>query len=205
MKYLAAAAIAASVAASPAAAAFVTYNTTGSTLSCGGFVGTCSGSGTNVLTLGTGSGAAFLSFDPVGNTLVDSPTNISLGAIDTSNLLAGNYNLSGILLNILVSQVSPAGSGSLPLGTITGSLSGFSSTASIAFASGGVVIGGNDYMVTNSPLNINPPSSNFGITTVQGFVAPVPEATTWAMMLVGFGAMGFAMRGRRRQMLAQIA
>jgi hypothetical protein len=35
---------------------------------------------------------------------------------------------------------------------------------------------------------------------------PVPEASTWAMMLVGFGAIGFAMRGRRRTtVLAQVA
>jgi hypothetical protein len=35
---------------------------------------------------------------------------------------------------------------------------------------------------------------------------PLPEASTWAMMLLGFGAIGFAMRGRRRQtVLAQVA
>lgn len=32
----------------------------------------------------------------------------------------------------------------------------------------------------------------------NGAVAPVPEAASWAMMLVGFGAIGAAMRGRRR-------
>jgi hypothetical protein len=36
-------------------------------------------------------------------------------------------------------------------------------------------------------------------------VAAVPEATTWAMMLLGFGAMGFAIRRRRRPVLAQVA
>jgi hypothetical protein len=35
---------------------------------------------------------------------------------------------------------------------------------------------------------------------------PVPEASTWAMMLLGFGAIGFAMRGRRpTTVLAQVA
>ena len=47
-----------------------------------------------------------------------------------------------------------------------GSLSGFSSSAQITFAPGGVTIGGFNYMVTNSPLNISPPSSNLGITTI---------------------------------------
>jgi len=38
------------------------------------------------------------------------------------------------------------------------------------------------------------------------FTAAVPEPATWAMMLLGFGGIGFAMRRRRRGLaLAQIA
>ncbi|HET6941946.1 MAG TPA: PEPxxWA-CTERM sorting domain-containing protein [Sphingomicrobium sp.] len=33
----------------------------------------------------------------------------------------------------------------------------------------------------------------------------VPEPSTWAMMLLGFGAIGFSMRHRRRAEFAQIA
>jgi hypothetical protein len=33
----------------------------------------------------------------------------------------------------------------------------------------------------------------------------VPEPATWAMMLLGFGAMGIAIRRRRQPVLAQIA
>jgi hypothetical protein len=33
----------------------------------------------------------------------------------------------------------------------------------------------------------------------------VPEPSTWAMMLLGFGAVGFAMRRRRRPALLQVA
>ena len=36
-------------------------------------------------------------------------------------------------------------------------------------------------------------------------VAAVPEPATWAMMLIGFGAMGVAMRRRARPVLAQVA
>jgi hypothetical protein len=36
-------------------------------------------------------------------------------------------------------------------------------------------------------------------------VAPVPEPATWAMMLLGFGGIGMAMRRRRRPAMMQIA
>lgn len=36
----------------------------------------------------------------------------------------------------------------------------------------------------------------------QGFVIGVPEPATWAMMIVGFGAVGMVMRSRRRLALA---
>lgn len=40
--------------------------------------------------------------------------------------------------------------------------------------------------------------SNAVIITPPGGTPPVPEPATWAMMLLGFGATGFAMRRRRR-------
>ena len=41
----------------------------------------------------------------------------------------------------------------------------------------------------------SPGSSNF-VNATSSLVAPVPEPATWAMMLFGFGAIGFAMRRR---------
>ena len=38
--------------------------------------------------------------------------------------------------------------------------------------------------------------------TPFGDAAAVPEPSTWAMMLVGFGALGCAMRRRRRLLAA---
>ena len=45
--------------------------------------------------------------------------------------------------------------------------------------------------------------SSFASTSTGTFggvvtAAPVPEPATWAMMLVGFGGLGVAMRSRRR-------
>jgi hypothetical protein len=48
-------------------------------------------------------------------------------------------------------------------------------------------------------LNIH--TDAFPAGEIRGFLSPVPEPSTWAMMLFGFGAVGFAMR-RRRQKLA---
>jgi len=51
--------------------------------------------------------------------------------------------------------------------------------------------------------NLSGPTGSYsGTINVQ---AAVPEAKTWMMMLLGFGAMGLAIRRRRRPVLAQIA
>jgi hypothetical protein len=41
-------------------------------------------------------------------------------------------------------------------------------------------------------------TSAVGSGTMTSFVSSVPEPATWAMMLLGFGMVGFAMRQRRR-------
>jgi hypothetical protein len=48
--------------------------------------------------------------------------------------------------------------------------------------------------------------TNAGYSGTVNFNLPLPEVSTWAMMLLGFGAIGFAMRGRQRKpVLAQVA
>lgn len=51
---------------------------------------------------------------------------------------------------------------------------------------------------------IGPNGSYSGTINVQAPTS-VPEAKTWMMMLLGFGAMGLAIRRRSRPVLAQIA
>ena len=48
-------------------------------------------------------------------------------------------------------------------------------------------------------------SSDSTLSYVSAQFQAVPEPATWAMMLLGFGGMGLAMRRRRRVALAQIA
>jgi hypothetical protein len=43
------------------------------------------------------------------------------------------------------------------------------------------------------------------VTTFSASTTAVPEPATWALMLLGFGGIGMAMRRRRRPALAQVA
>lgn len=52
-------------------------------------------------------------------------------------------------------------------------------------------------------LNIH--SNAFPGGEIRGFLAAVPEPASWAMMVIGFGALGAAMRHRGRRALAHTA
>lgn len=65
-----------------------------------------------------------------------------------------------------------------------------------------VLIGNGAHTINVMGLLLGPTGSYAGTINVQ---APVPEAKTWMMMLLGFGAMGFAIRRQRQSGLAQLA
>ncbi len=54
-------------------------------------------------------------------------------------------------------------------------------------------------------LTINGNNSSTGSLGGTVTINAVPEPGTWAMMLLGFGAAGYAMRRRRAPVLAQMA
>jgi hypothetical protein len=65
----------------------------------------------------------------------------------------------------------------------------------------GFLAGGSYISSTGAPGSFTPYSweHDFVLTgDVAGAAAAVPEPSTWAMMLVGFGAIGFAMRKQRQ-------
>ena len=64
-----------------------------------------------------------------------------------------------------------------------------------------VTLGNGTHSINVMGTLLGPSGSYSGTINVQ----PVPEAKTWAMMLLGFGAMGLAIRRRRQPALAQIA
>jgi len=155
----------------------------------GGAIGQVSPSAGATATTTTSFSDLFTFFVNTSSQFSAQISNTSLGTNGQGNINFGNILVDGV--GGLFTLVS------LPGAAETWACCGVggSSTMFLSAGSHTITIPGT---LTGNVLGTYAATVNFGAT-------PLPESATWAMMLLGFGGIGLALRRRRQPVLAQLA
>jgi len=198
--------------ASSASAAPVTFS--GATTGCfGSSCSTYSPTATDAQLIFTGNS----SFS--GNTSTSGPLNVNFGSFSVSDpsFFVGNENYNGDVFKLHVDFTAPAGASPDPFNfsaNLTGTLNwlsggtlviDFGPAQTFTYTGGSFKLAINDVNLSTSFFDSNDSANLTGTFSNITTIAPVPEPSTWAMMILGFCGVGFMAYRRRSQVSPLIA
>jgi hypothetical protein len=159
---------------------------------------------TSVATAG-GNTTINFGFNPIVNA---EGTNSFSSSFTISDPLAGIYSISGdtstpgVIFSNTSNLTCIASVMGCTVGTVYNLIIGTTPSGFSAFGLPLTNLAAGDYRLTINGISPNSGSFTGNVRITTG---AVPEPGTWALMLLGFGAVGLAMRRKRRPVLAQLA